>query len=85
MAGERKGPKENGAFKTSPVRIAEDLADMASWIARVKGGSIPKVLDRAMRSAITAEYKTIASDVEAIKRAEDKARERHRSPGQEDD
>jgi hypothetical protein len=64
--------KFDGDQGTKQVRLHADLVEMISWITRLDGSSSATLLDSLIRPQITARYKLIEKDIEAIKKLESK-------------
>lgn len=61
---------------TIHLRSRQDLAEMVSWVARVKGMTISAYLDPLLRPQVTADYARYLPLIEELKRqAEESAGE----------
>lgn len=56
------------------VRVADDIADMLSWLSDIEGTNIADILDPLVRPQVTARFERIRPTVEAIKAAKAKHR-----------
>lgn len=71
MAKNPGGRPRDGEEKGSKlIRVNDDLAEMISWLVRVKGGTAATIVDPLLRPQITRRYETISQHVEKIKLAE---------------
>ncbi len=72
--GRPKRTQESGPA-TKQVRLNDDLAEMIAWICRINDVSSAQLVDPMLRPQITARYAALKHHVEAIKDAEEKARQ----------
>ncbi len=81
-SGRKKTKKDESEAAVKLVRINVDLAEMLSWIVKVKGGTVAEFLDPLIRPQVTTAYKQIEAVVlkakkveEEMKRIRDQAQE----------
>lgn len=70
MAQKGGRPKKGDEGGTRQIRVAEDLANMIAWIARIKGIHVAQLIDPMLRPDVLAQYGEIERDVGKIQEAE---------------